>query len=211
MKVIAFNGSPNKEGNTYQAIRILGQELEKEGIEMEIIHVGNKVIRGCVACGQCAKNNNERCIQSDDDVNEWIQKMKKSDGVILGSPVHYSSIGATMKAFLDRAFYVTSVNNGMLRHKVGVAVVVARRAGGVPTFHQLNNYISYSEMLIPTSNYWNIFFGTKSEDILQDEEGIQTLRVLGKNMVWAMQLIEHGKSSVKEPGREKKSFTNFIR
>lgn len=211
MKVIAFNGSPNKEGNTYHAIKIITAELEKEGIETEIIHVGNKSIRGCTACGQCAKNKNERCVLPGDEVNEWIQKMKEADGIILGSPVHYSSIGATMKSFLDRAFYVASANGGMLRHKVGAAVIAVRRSGGVTTFDQLNNYINYSEMLIPTSNYWNVIHGTRPGEAIQDEEGVQIMRVLGKNMAWLMKLVENGKGTVKEPERENKLFTNFIR
>lgn len=211
MKVIAFNGSPKKEGNTYHAIKIVADELEKEGIETEIIHVGNKTIRGCIACGQCVKNKDEKCALPGDEVNEWIQKMKEADGIILGSPVHYSAIAGTMKSFLDRAFYVTSVNNGMLRHKVGTSVVAVRRSGGVPTFDQLNNFINYSEMVMPTSNYWNVIHGTNPGEVLQDEEGVQIMRVLGKNMAWLMKLVENGKKSVKEPERERKSFTNFIR
>ncbi|MBB6216080.1 multimeric flavodoxin WrbA [Anaerosolibacter carboniphilus] len=211
MKVVAFNGSPNKEGNTYHAIKIVADELRKEGIETEVIHVGNKSIRGCIACNQCVKNKNEKCVLQGDEVNEWIQKMKEADGIILGSPVHYSSLGATMKSFLDRAFYVTSINDGMLRHKVGASVVAVRRSGGLPTFDQLNNYINYSEMLIPTSNYWNVIHGARPGEALQDEEGVQIMRVLGKNMAWLMKLVENGKGSVKEPERESKVYTNFIR
>lgn len=210
MKVVAFNGSPKKEGNTFHGIQIAAEELRKEGIEVEIIHVGNKIIRGCLACNGCVKNQNERCV-IDDEVNEWIQKMKEADGIILGSPVHYSAIGGTMKAFLDRAFYVTSVNKGMLRHKVGASVVAVRRAGGVPTFEQLNNYINYSEMLMPTSNYWNVINGTAPGEAKDDTEGNQIMRVLGKNMAWLMKLVEFGKGKVKEPEMEEKIFMNFIR
>jgi multimeric flavodoxin WrbA len=210
MKVVAFNGSPKKEGNTFHGIQIVAEELKKEGVEVEVIHVGNKVIRGCLACNGCVKNQNERCV-IDDEVNEWIQKMKEADGIILGSPVHYSAIGGTMKAFLDRAFYVTSVNNGMLRHKVGASVVAVRRAGGVPTFEQLNNYINYSEMLMPSSNYWNVINGTAPGEAKEDTEGNQIMRVLGKNMAWLMRLVEFGKGKVKEPEMEEKIFMNFIR
>lgn len=210
MKVLAFNGSPHKEGNTYHAIKIAADELEKQGIETEIIHVGNKVIRGCIACGQCVKNKDEKC-SIGDEVNGWLQKMKEADGIILGSPVHYSAIAGTMKSFLDRAFYVAGVNNSMLRHKVGAAVVAVRRSGGVPTFEQLNNYINYSEMLMPTSNYWNVIHGTRPGEALQDEEGVQIMRVLGKNMAWLMKLAEAGKGKVEEPEKERKVFTNFIR
>lgn len=211
MKVVAFNGSPKKEGNTYHAIKIVIDELEREGIETEIVHVGNQVVRGCTACDKCVQNQNEKCVFSDGDVNEWIQKMKNADGIILGSPVHYSSIGGAMKAFLDRAFYVAGVNGGMLRHKVGAAVVAVRRSGGIPTFDQLNNYISYSEMIIPTSNYWNVIHGAAPGEALKDEEGIQIMRILGKNMAWVLNLIENGKKSVKEPEKESKTFMNFIR
>jgi multimeric flavodoxin WrbA len=209
MKVVAFNGSPKKEGNTYHAIKMVADELEKEGIEVEIIHVGNKTIRGCLACNACARNKNEKCIVDNDEVNEWIQKMKEADGIVLGSPVHYSAISGTMKSFLDRAFYVA--NAGILRHKVGAAVVAVRRSGGVTTFNQLNNYINYAEMLMPNSNYWNVIHGTAPGEAIGDEEGRQIMRVLGKNMAWLMKLVENGKGIVKEPERENKVFTNFIR
>ncbi len=211
MKVVAFNGSPNKEGNTYHAIKIVASELEKEGIETEIIHVGNKSIRGCIACNQCVKNKDGKCALPGDEVNQWIEKMKEADGIILGSPVHYSSIAATMKSFLDRAFYVTSFNDGMLRHKVGASVVAVRRSGGVSTFNQVNNYINYSEMLVPTSNYWNVIYGTRPGEALKDEEGVQIMRVLGKNMAWLMKLVDNGKEKVKAPERENKKYMNFIR
>ncbi|MFL0166095.1 flavodoxin family protein [Candidatus Clostridium helianthi] len=211
MKVVAFNGSPKKNGNTYEAIKVVAEELKKENIDVEIVHVGNKVIRGCMACGGCARNMNEKCVMQNDEVNDWIQKMKKADGIILGSPVHYSAIAGTMKSFLDRAFYVTSVNNGMLRHKVGASVVAVRRSGGVPTFTQLNNYLNYSEMLMPTSNYWNVVHGTAPGEAVQDEEGMQIMRVLGKNMAWLLKLADSGKANVEESKGEDKVFTNFIR
>lgn len=211
MKVVAFNGSPRKEGNTYNAIKVVADELEKEGIEVEIVHVGNKAVRGCLACGGCARNKNERCVIETDEVNEWVQKMKEADGIILGSPVHYAAIGGTMKSFLDRAFYVGSSNGGMFRHKIGASVVAVRRAGGIPTFDQLNNFINYSEMLMPTSNYWNVASGTAPGEMLQDEEGMQIMRVLGKNMAWLMKLVEYGKDTVKAPEQEQKKYMNFIR
>ena len=211
MKVLAFNGSPNMEGNTWHAISMVTAELEKEGIETEIIHVGNKSIRGCAACGQCVKNKNEQCVQSGDEVNEWIQKMKHADGIIFGSPVHYAAMAGTMKSFMDRAFYVAGVNNGLLRHKVGAAVVAVRRSGGLPTFDQLNNFINYSEMLIPTSNYWNVIHGARPGEVIKDEEGVQIMRVLGKNMAWLMKLVENGRGTVAEPDKENKIYMNFIR
>lgn len=211
MKVVAFNGSPRKNGNTFHAIQMVAEELEKENIEVEIVHVGNKVIRGCLACGGCSRNMNESCVIKNDEVNEWIEKMKEADGIILGSPVHYSAIAGTMKSFLDRAFLVTSVNNGMLRHKVGASIVAVRRSGGVAVFNQLNNYINYSEMLMPSSNYWNVIHGTEPGEALQDEEGKQIMRVLGKNMAWSLKLVAAGKNNVEEGKIEDKIFTNFIR
>lgn len=210
MKVVAFNGSPKNDGNTYEAIKAVAEELEKENIEVEIVHVGNKIIRGCVDCGGC-RNMNERCVMKNDEVNDWIQKMKEADGIILGSPVHYSAIPGTMKSFLDRAFLVTSVNNGMLRYKVGASVVAVRRSGGVATFEQLNNYINYSEMVMPSSNYWNVIHGTKRGEAVKDKEGMQIMSVLGKNMAWLLKVINSSKNNVKENEREDKIFTNFIR
>jgi len=211
MKVLAFNGSPNKEGNTYHAIKLVAAELEKAGIETEIVQVGNKAIRGCIACYQCIKTLDERCGLKDDEVNGWIQKMKQADAIILGSPVYYSAINGTMKSFLDRAFFVTGVNGGLLRHKVGASVVAVRRSGGIPTFDQLNHFLNYSEMLLATSNYWNVIHGRAPGEALQDEEGVQIMRVLGKNMAWLMKLVENGKGVVAAPEQEAKVFTNFIR
>ena len=211
MKALAFNGSPNKKGNTYHALQMVTAELEKEGIDTEIIHVGNKAIRGCLACGQCVKKQNEQCIQADDPVNEWIQLMKDADGILFGTPVHFSAIAGTMKSFLDRAFYVTGVNGSMLRHKVGASVVAVRRSGGLPAFNQLNNFISYTEMLMPTSNYWNVIHGTKPGEATQDLEGTQIMRTLGRNMAWLMKLVENGKGVIAPPEKEEKVWTHFIR
>lgn len=211
MRVVAFNGSPNREGNTYHAIEMVSAELAREGIETEIVQVGSRVIRGCAACGQCAKNRNEQCVLPGDEVNAWIQMMKHADGIIFGSPVHFAGMGGTMKSFLDRAFFVASVNDGMFRHKVGAAVVAVRRSGGLPTFEQLNNFLLYAEMLIPTSNYWNVIHGRSPGEALQDEEGRQIMRVLGRNMAWLLKLVAHGREAVPPPEREAKIFTNFIR
>ena len=211
MKVVAFNGSPKKEGNTYHALKLVTEQLELQGIETEIVHIGNKGVKGCTACGQCAKNKDEKCVIKGDDVNIWIQKMKEADGILLGSPVHFASLGANMKSFLDRAFYVSGANGNLYRHKVGASVVAVRRSGGLPTFNELNNYLTYSEMLIPTSNYWNVIHGTTPGQALQDEEGVQVMRVLGKNMAYLLQLIAQGKDKVEAPVQEKKIYTNFIR
>ena len=211
MKVVAFNGSPKKEGNTYHALQLVCEQLEANGIETEIVQVGNKGVKGCTACGHCGKTRDEKCVIKNDDVNLWIQKMKEADGILLGSPVHYASLGANMKSFLDRAFYVSGMNGTMFRHKVGASVVAVRRSGGLPTFNELNNYLNYSEMMIPTSNYWNVIHGTTPGEVLQDKEGVQIMQVLGKNMAYLMKLIENGKDKVEAPVQEKKIYANFIR
>lgn len=210
MKIVAFNGSPNLEGNTYHALKIMETELEKENIDFKIIQVGNKKIRGCLACRNCFKTQSERCI-IDDEVNGWIQKIKKAEGVIFGSPVHYGSIAGTMKSFLDRASFVASVNGMLFRHKVGVPVVAVRRTGGLTTFNQLSNYLNYTEMMVPTSNYWNVIHGSQPGEVLKDREGKQIMRVLARNMAYLMKLIKFGENKIEVPEQESKEFMNFIR
>ena len=165
MKVVAINGSPHKEGNTWHALRMVGAVLEKSGIDYEILHVGNTLIRGCMACGTCGKNKDERCSIITDPLNEWLQIMKNADALILASPVYYSGVPGTMKSFLDRAFYVAGSNGGMFRHKVGAALVAVRRTGGSSTLDCLNHYLSYSEMIIAASNYWNVIHGCIPGDV----------------------------------------------
>ncbi len=208
MKIIAINGSPKPEGNTYHALKIVIEQLEKEGIDAEIIHVGNKIIRGCLACGSCKQNKNEKCI-IDDEVNEIIQKMKAADGIIIGSPVYYASIAGTMKCFLDRVFYVASANGGLYRGKVGASIAVARRSGEVATFDHLNHYFTLSEMFVTPSNYWNVIHGGVSGEVLKDEEGVQIMRILGKNMAFLIKSISQ--SPEKLPEKEAKIMTSFIR
>lgn len=213
MRVVAINGSPKKDGNTYKAISMVAEELKKDGIETEIIHIGNQLIRGCLGCGGCAKNKDEKCVIKEDSVNEWIQIIKDADGVILGSPVYYSGIPGTMKSFLDRAFYVAGVNGSLFRHKVGAAVVADRRSGGVSTFTQLNNFLNYSEMIMPTSNYWNVIFGRAPGEVEKDQEGKQIMSVLGKNMGWVMKMKKESalKGEIKPPEKVKKEYMSFIR
>lgn len=211
MKVVAFNGSPKKEGNTYHSIKLITDELEKEGIETEIVCVGNNKIRGCTGCGQCAKMQNEKCIFDDDIVNELVQKMKEADGIIISSPVYFAGINGTMKSFLDRAFYVSMSNGNLLRHKVGVSIAAVRRSGGIPTVNQLNQYINYSEMIVPTSNYWNVIHGASPGEVLKDGEGVQIMKTLGKNMAFTMKIVKEGKKRINPPKKVKKTRTNFIR
>lgn len=211
MKVIAINGSPHPNGNTAYALGIVAEELKKEGIETEIINIGKETVHGCLGCGRCYREHDEKCVFDDDIVNEIFQKAKEADGIILGSPVHYSGMGGVMGTFLDRFFYMNGANGNVLRHKVGVAVAAVRRSGGIPAVNQMSKYLEYSEMVIPTSNYWNVIHGLKPGETEQDEEGKQIMRVLGKNMAWIMKVIEVGRDKVTEPEAEQKQMTNFIR
>jgi len=211
MKVLAINGSPKPNGNTAFAIQTVLAELEKEGIETEILTIGSKPIKGCTGCNMCFRNRDEKCIIKDDDLNDIMQKMKKADGLLFGSPVFYAAMNGTLKAFMDRAFYVAGANNNLFRHKVGAAVVAVRRSGGLPTLNQMNNFINYSEMAMPTSNYWHVIHGLKPGEAQQDEEGIQIMRVLGKNMAWMLKMIDATKDSIPKPELERKVMTNFVR
>jgi len=210
MKVIAINGSPKNQGNTNKILEIMGQELQKQQIHFEILHIGNKIIRGCIACNVCKKNQDKKC-SINDELNSIIPKLMEADGIILGSPVYYSGVAGTMKSFLDRLFYVSSANGNFFRHKVGASICAVRRSGGLPTFHALNNYLTYSEMFIPTSNYWNVVHGTIPGDVEQDGEGMQIARVLGKNMAWLLKVVEIGKQEIPVPVAEKKEVTCFVR
>jgi multimeric flavodoxin WrbA len=212
MKVVAFNGSPRKEGNTYYALNTVGEELKSQGIDFEIVNVGGKNIRGCIACMRCMEKQNERCVIDSDEVNAWIQKMKEADGIILGSPVFFGGMAGMMKSFLDRAFFVTRVQNQpMLRHKVAAAVATVRRSGEVGTFNALNHYIMTDELIIPTSNYWNAVFDMQPGEAAQDVEGIQTMRLLGKNMAWLLKVLAAGKTQVEPVAPEERRWTCFSR
>jgi len=213
MKVVAINGSPKNNGNTAQLIDTIAQELAKENITTEVLHIGNKTIRGCFGCGACAKNKDERCVAKDDAyVNECIQKMKEADGILIGTPVHWAGIAGTMKSFLDRAFYVSSANGNLFRHKVGASIVAVRRSGGVSTFDAMNHYLTYGEMIMPTTNYWNVAHGRVPGEVHEDLEGMQIARVLGKNMAWTLKVMENAKANnIIPPEQEAKIMTNFVR
>ena len=208
MRVVAINGSPHKNGNTYENLSVITAELAKQGIEIEIIHIGNKVIRGCTGCNHCQKTEGNNCIFNDDPLNETALKMAEADGIILGSPVYYSGIAGTMKSFLDRAFYSKS---DYFRYKVCTAVTAVRRSGGVDTFHQLNNYFNLGEMIIVPSHYWSVVHGRRPGEVLQDEEGIQTIREVGKSMAWLMKSLAAARGKVERPEREERKWTHFIR
>lgn len=211
MKVIAINGSPKKEGNTYHALKMVGDELVANGIEFEILHIGHKLIHGCTACGKCAENRDEKCSLGTDGLNHWIQTIKEADGIILGSPVYYSGIAGTMKSFLDRLFFVSGSNGNLLRHKVAAAVVAVRRTGGSSTLDGLYHYLTYAEMIVATANYWNVIHGRNAGEVSQDGEGVQVMRVLGKNMAWLLKMKEATSDTIQPPTQEKKVVTNFIR
>ncbi|MGE5432970.1 MAG: flavodoxin family protein [Syntrophomonadaceae bacterium] len=211
MKVIAVNGSPRADGNTFHALNMVGDELKAGGIDFEILHIGHKTIHGCLGCGKCSKNKDEKCSIKTDDLNDYIQKLKEADGILIGSPVYYSGIAGTMKCFLDRVFYVSGSNGNLFRHKVAGAVTAVRRTGGSATLDSLYHYLTYSEMILATANYWNVIHGRNEGEALQDTEGSQIMSVLGKNMAWILKMKEAASCSVTPPEKQKKVSMNFIR
>jgi multimeric flavodoxin WrbA len=206
MKVLLLNGSPHNEGCTYTALCEVAKALNAEGIETEIIQIGDKAIRGCIACRKCKEKG--YCV-FDDIVNEVIEKAKTADGFIFGSPVYYSGINGTMKSFLDRLFFSGSQ---YLAYKPGAGMVSARRAGTVAAWQQLNMYFTINNMPVVSSHYWNMVHGNTAEEVLQDKEGLQIMRVLGQNMAWLLKSIEAGeKAGIEKPKSEPRERTNFIR
>jgi multimeric flavodoxin WrbA len=190
VKVVAFNGSGRKDGNTAMLIRRVLQILEAEGIETELIQLAGERISGCNACRTCFSTKNNSCVIEDDNVNAYIQKMVKADGVILGSPVYFSMMSPELKALIDRAGYVALANDGLFKRKVGAAVVAVRRAGAIPTFDAINHFFLISQMIVPASSYWNVGFGRKKGDVASDEEGMRTMEDLGKNMAWLLKKLK---------------------
>jgi multimeric flavodoxin WrbA len=211
MKVVAINGSPKNDGNTFRALSLIGEELINKGIDFEILHIGHKMIHGCTACGKCAVNKDEKCSIQNDDLNSFIPQIKSADGIILGAPVYFSGIPGTMKSFLDRLFYVSGSNGGFFRFKVGASVVALRRTGGSATFDSLNHYLTYSEMIIASSNYWNVIHGRNPGEAILDLEGSQIMHVLGKNISWLLKMKELSKTTLEPPEKVRKEMTNFIR
>jgi multimeric flavodoxin WrbA len=189
VKVVAFNGSGRKDGNTALLIRRVFKVLEEEGIETELIQLAGEPIRGCNACRTCYETKNERCIIEDDKVNEYTQKMKAADGIVLGSPTYFSMMTSEMKALIDRTGYVARANDHLFKRKVGAAVVAVRRAGGMPTFDAINHFFLISQMIVPGSTYWNLGVGSKKGDVEADKEGMETMEALGRNMAWLIKKI----------------------
>lgn len=189
MKVVAFNGSPHKKGNTSILINRVLDELKKKGIETELVQLRGKDIKGCIACYKCFENQNRQCAVQNDDVNECIGKMIEADGIILGSPTYFSNITAEMKALIDRAGMVGTANGGLYRRKVGAAVTAARRAGSVSAFDALNHFFLYGQMIVPGSCYWNTSIGLSPGDVEKDEEGMNIMKVLGENIAWLLKKL----------------------
>lgn len=190
MKVVAFNGSPHKKGNTSILIGHVFEELEKEGIKTELVQLSDKKLRGCIACFKCLENLDKRCAVKNDGMNECIEKMIDADGIIFGSPTYFSNITAEMKALIDRAGMVATVNGYLLQKKVGAGVVAARRAGGVFAFDALNHFFLYHQMIVPGSCYWNVGMGLGPGEAENDEEGINIMKVLGQNMAWLLKKLK---------------------
>lgn len=207
MKVLLINGSPNNKGCTYTALSEIENELNKANIETEIFNIGNKPIRGCIACGKCENN---RCIFNDDIVNTVLEKCESIDGLIVGSPVYYSSPNGAVISLLDRMFYA---GGRLFKYKPAAAIVSARRAGTTAAFDVLNKYFTISSMPVVSSQYWNMVHGNNSEEVKKDLEGLQIMRTLGRNMAWLLKCIEAGKEkgiNIPQP-EEKRNVTNFIR
>ncbi len=208
MKVLLINGSPHEKGCTYTALREVADTLEQEGIQTEILFVGTEPVRGCMGCGGCAKQGGHRCVFDQDAVNLALQKAEQADGFVFGSPVHYAAASGAMTSFLDRFFYA----GRCFAQKPGAAVVSCRRAGSTAALDQLNKYFTFAGMPVVASQYWNMVHGSTPEEVRQDQEGMQTMRVLGRNMAWLLQCIRAGREAgVKDPAQEPRLWTNFIR
>ena len=194
MKVVAFNGSARRGGNTAILLGYVLGELAKEGIETELVELAGATIHGCLACRKCSTRKDRRCSQTDDMGNVCIDKMAAADGILLGSPTYVTDVSPEIKALIDRACLVSGANGGMFRRKVGAAVVAVRRAGAIHAFDSLNHFFLINEMIIPCSSYWNIGIGREPGDVEKDEEGIQTMRTLGQNMAWVLKKVGAGEA-----------------
>ena len=205
MKVILVNGGPHKDGCTNVALEEVSKELNKQGIETEIMWLGVKPIGGCIGCNTCLKTNN-RCFMNEDKVNEFLDKAESADGFVFGSPVHFAAASGAITSFLDRVFYG---RGNIFARKVCASVVSCRRGGAVGAFDQLNKYALMSNMYVVGSSYWNQIHGTNKEEAMQDLEGLQTMRNLGKNMAYLIKSIKQ--ANIEKPEIEKETKTNFIR
>ncbi|HUI66682.1 MAG TPA: flavodoxin family protein [Nitrospirota bacterium] len=189
MKVIAFNGSARKDGNTSILLNMVFEELKAEGIETEIYTLAGKPIQGCIGCYKCFEKKDRRCAVEKDIINECIEKMLKADGILLGSPTYFADVSAGMKALIERCGMVSRANGDMLKRKVGAGVVAVRRAGAMHVFNSLNSFFLITQMIIPGSSYWNLAIGRQPGEVNNDVEGVQTMKNLGKNMAWLLKKI----------------------
>ena len=189
MKVTAFNGSARKDGNTAILIKYVFRELEREGIETELVQLAGSSIHGCIACMKCHENKDQRCAVKDDIVNDCIEKMVAADGIILGSPTYFANVSTEMKALIDRAGMVSMANDYMLARKVGAAVVAVRRAGSIHVFNSINHFFFIGQMIVPGSSYWNLGIGRQKGEVEKDDEGIRTMKNLGRNMAWLLKKL----------------------
>ncbi len=205
MKVVLINGSPKKNGCTFTALSEVAKALNKNGVETEILHIGNTT-SGCLGCGYCSKNG--KCVNDDDCLNKYADTIKAADGYIFGSPVHYAAASGAATSFLDR-LYISC--GAAMAYKPGASVVVCRRGGSTAALDQLNKYFTINNMPIVSSNYWCMAHGTNPDELVKDEEGMQIMRLLGNNMAWLLKCIEAGKKAGIEPEKEAKIKTNFIR
>jgi multimeric flavodoxin WrbA len=187
MKVVLFNSSPRKEGNTFHAINVVMEELKTEGIDCEYIWMGNQNLFACKSCFKCA--GKKKCIQDNDKLNEYLEKMINADGIVLASPTYFADVSSIMKALIDRAGMVSKSNRDLLKRKIGAAVVVARRAGATHVFSSINFFFLINQMIVVGSSYWNLGIGLNPGDVLKDNEGIQTFKTLGKNMAFVLKKI----------------------
>jgi multimeric flavodoxin WrbA len=189
MKVVAFNGSSRKDGNTAILLRTVLDELAKEGMETEIFQLAGSPLQGCIACYKCFKNKDRKCAVTNDKLNEYLAKMIDADGILLGSPVYYADASASIKALIERCGFVSAANGGLFTHKVGGAVAAVRRAGAIRTFDTLNHFFQYSQMFVVGSTYWNVGIGREPGQVKEDAEGIKTMENLGRNMAWLLKKI----------------------
>jgi len=189
MKVVAFSGSPRKDGNCERMIRTVFAVLEEEGIKTELVQIGGSLLQGCTACNKCYENQDEACVIRSDCLNEFVQKMIEADGILLASPTYFADVTAEMKAFIDRCGMIGKANGDLFQRKVGAAIISVRRGGAIHAFDTINHFFLISQMIIPGSSYWNMGLGGNPGDVESDEEGLATMELLGHNMAWLLKKI----------------------